>query len=323
MLPTINGNLAPGEGVVLEYKILDKRLPYWDKVAGYHHEDRMVQMNPLLQERLDSNHGTISNGEYHLPVRAIQDLSVLKRKSGTRPAVYYCGRVNDKSALKSLKQYVSGMVVNGRGKAAFSLLVVNVSISHMIAVRFIQAGRIMVVYLHETIDSGCPEATETRNFIINGISSGVEKNSQDTSLHFLTTPTSEYLQTDYHSCSITAFKVLLAFDKVRNGLDPFFIQLVRDGYTNQVLVDYQAFETEGLVKQAKKGKMLLKNIKLGTVPLTSLPAVLLKFYQGCQDDLSDGQKKTLVSYAKNLTLEQYYQRYAFLDKDTDTTANLG
>ncbi|WP_257283200.1 hypothetical protein [Endozoicomonas sp. SESOKO1] len=313
--------LSAGEGVVLEYKVSEGGLPYWDKVAAYHHEERMVQMNPLLQERLDFNDTTTSNGEYYLPVRAIKELSVLKRKSGTCPAVYYCGLVNDGNSLKALKKYISGSIANGSGMAAFSILVMNASASHMTAVRFIQVRNKFVVYLHETIQPDCPLATETRNFIIHGISCAVE-NIQDNRLYFLTTPASGYLQKDYHSCTMMAFKVLLSFDKERNGLDSFFIQLVEDAHSGTSPVDYRAFPAEGSGKQGKRARRRPENIKVGAIPLASLPAVLLKFYQGSQDHVSDAQKKTMVSHARKLTLEEYYLRHGFMDPDTGKTLNM-
>ncbi|WP_257297302.1 hypothetical protein [Endozoicomonas sp. YOMI1] len=313
--------LSPGEGVVLEYKSSEEGLPYWDKVAIYHNEERTVQMNPLLQERLDFNDRSISNGQYHLPVRAIKELSMLKRKYGICPAVYSCGHINDENSLRSLKKYVSENVANGRGKAVFSILVVNASASHMIAVRFIQAGNKIVVYLHETIQPTSAVAADIRNFIINAIS-GAVKNIHDNSLYFLTPPASGYLQKDFSSCSMTAFKVLLSFEKERNGLDPFFIQLLGDVHSDISLVDYQAFNTEGSVTCGKQAKMLPENIKVGSVPLTSLPAVLLKFYQGSQDLLSEHQKTTIVSNAKKLTLKDYYLRHRFLDPETDKTFNM-
>ncbi|WP_163372766.1 hypothetical protein [Endozoicomonas acroporae] len=313
--------LSPGEGVILEYKSSDEGLPYWEIVATYHNKDITVQMNPLLQERLDFKDIAISNGQYHLPVRAIEELSVLKRKHGICPAVFNCGRISDKSALNSLKKYVSENLANGRGQAVFSMLVMNESAAHMIAVRFIQAGNQIVVYLHETIQPKSCVAKETRNFIITAISDSV-KNIRDNSLYFLTTPASGYLQKDYNSCSITAFKVLLSFEKERNGLDPFFIQLVRDSDSEIALIDYQAFNKEGTGDFSKGAKVLPGNIKVGSVPLTLLPAVLLKFYQGSQDLLSNQQKKTIVSHSGKLTLEDYYLRYRFHDTKTDKVFNV-
>ncbi|MBO9496712.1 hypothetical protein J7438_21875 [Thalassotalea sp. G20_0] len=315
--------LSPGEGVILEYKSSDAGLPYWEIVATYHNIDLTVQMNPLLQERLDFKDKDIamSNGQYHLPVRAIEELSVLKRKHGICPAVFKCGRISDKSALNSLKKYVSENLANDRGKAVFSMLVMNDSAAHMIAVRFIQAGNKIVVYLHETIQPESYVAKEIRNFIIAAISDSVQ-NIRDNNLYFLTTPASECLQKDYNSCSITAFKVLLSFEKERNELDPFFIQLVRDSDSEISLIDYQAFNKEDAGEINKEAKVLPGNIKVGSVPLTLLPAVLLKFYQGSQALLSNQQKKTIVSHARKLTLEDYYLRYRFHDAKTDKAFNV-
>ncbi|WP_422450347.1 MULTISPECIES: hypothetical protein [unclassified Endozoicomonas] len=313
--------LSSGEGVILEYKFSDEGLPYWEIVATYQNKDLTVQMNPLLQETLDFKDIAISNGQYHLPVRAIEELSVLKRKHGICPAVFNCGRISDKGALNALKKYTSEHLENGRGQAVFSMLVINDSAAHMIAVRFIQTGNKIVVYLHETIQPKSCVAKEIRNFIIAAISDSVQ-NIRDNSLYFLTTPASGYLQKDYNSCSITAFKVLLSFEKERNGLDPFFIQLVRDSDSEISLIDYQAFNKEGAGKFSKEAEVLPVNIKVGSLPLTLLPAVLLKFYQGSQALLSNQQKKTIVSHARKLTLEDYYLRYRFYETETNKVFNV-
>ncbi|WBA80483.1 hypothetical protein [Endozoicomonas sp. GU-1] len=312
--------LSSGEGVILEYKSSDEGLPYWEIVATYQNKDLTVQMNPLLQEKLDFKDIAISNGQYHLPVRAIEELSVLKRKHGICPEVFNCGRSSDKSALNALKKYTSEQLENGRGQAVFSMLVVNDSAAHMIAVRFIQTGNKMVVYLHETIQPKSCVAREIRNFIIAAISDSVQ-NIRDNSLYFLTTPASGYLQKDYNSCSITAFKVLLSFEKEHNGLDPFFIRLVENSDSEISLVDYQAFN-EDAGEFSKEAKVLPVNIKVGSLPLTLLPAVLLKFYQGSQALLSNQQKKTIVSHARKLTLEDYYLRYRFYETETDKVFNV-
>ncbi|WP_257264626.1 hypothetical protein [Endozoicomonas sp. ONNA2] len=314
--------LSPGKGLVLMYKTSDEGLPYWDKVAAYYHEERTVQMNPLLQETLDLNHENLSNGQYHLPIKAVQEISLLKRKSRTCLDIYRCCQTNnDVGSLKSLNKSITERVANGRGAAIFSIIVKNISASHMTAVRFIQDNNKIIVYLHETINPDCPLATDTRNFVIKGISGGL-KNIRDSRLYFLTTPASGYLQSDYYSCSITALKVTQSFDKERNKLDQFFKQLVKDSESDKSLINYHELSAQGSGKAGSKGNSHQENIKVGTVPLTSLPAVLLKFYQGSQQLLSDHQKTTIVSHTQKLTLEDYFLKYRFLDPETKKTYNV-
>lgn len=278
-------------------------------------------MNPLLQENLDSDHKTVSNGAYYPPVRAVLDLSAVKRTSKKSPPLFVCGMGNDENSLKSFKKAVSDFLSDPGAKVGLSMLFMNSRASHMTMVRLIQQEGNIVVYLHETILPECPVATEIRHFVINGVSQAI-KSVRNHHLCFLTTPVSKYLQADYKSCSTIALKVLLAFDKPRNQLDSVLVSLATNDKPTAAAVNYHAFDAFDYMEKARKGWLLDKDVRVGCLLLTSLPAVLLKMYQGCQDQLSNSQKQTIVSHAKKLTLEQYFEKHRFKDSDSQKVFNV-
>ncbi|KEI70592.1 hypothetical protein [Endozoicomonas elysicola] len=314
--------LACGDGVVLKNVISDEGEQYWERVAKYSHVTKSVQMNPLLQENLDSAHKTVSNGAYYLPVRAVLDLSEVKRKSRKSPPLFICGTGKDENSLKSFKETVSKSLSDPGAKVGLSMLFMNSRASHMTMVRLIQMEGKIVVYLHETILPECPVATEIRHFVINGVSQAIKSVRNHHPLCFLTTPASEYLQADYKSCTTIAIKVLVAFDKPRNNLDSSLVSLATNDQSTPVAVNYHAFDAVNSEEKPRKGWLLDKDVRVGGVLLTSLPAVLLKMYQGRQDKLSNSQKRTVVSYAKNLTLEQYYKKHSFKGSDSEQLLNV-
>ncbi len=314
--------LECGDGVVLTSVISDEGECYWERVANYSHVIKDVQMNPLLQENLDIADKTVSNGACYLPVRAVLDLSEVKRMSKKSPPLFFCGTGQDGDSLDSFKKILLKFLSDPGEKVGLSMLFMNSRASHMTMVRLIQMEGKIVVYLHETILPECPVATEIRHFVINGVSQAIKSVSNHHPLCFLTTQASEYLQADYKSCTTIALKVLVAFDKPGNKLDSSLVSLATNDQPTPVAVNYHAFDVLNLEEKPRKGWLIDKDVRVGGILLTSLPAVLLKTYQGSRKKLSDSQKQSVVSYAKNLTLEQYFKKHSFNDPDNGQLLNI-
>nr|MDT0251556.1 hypothetical protein [Endozoicomonas sp.] len=311
--------LTCGEGLVLKLRERDNGSHYWKKVASYQHAVKHVQVNPLLQEVLDSDRKSRSNGEYYLPVKAIKELSEIKRKSKISPSIYYCGRVSDEKSLKAFKKEMADNVKN-TDEVKISLMIMHFSALHMTAVRVILVDGKIIVYLHEAIRPECSGAREIRDFVINGVMSVVGSRFNREDFCFFTTPVFEYLQEDYRSCTVTALKILMAFDNPDNNLDQFFMAIFNGSHSDSSKVDYNAFVDENDRETGVKKRSVFSGVKIGSIPLVVLPAVLLKLYQGDQKKLSNTQKETIVSHRKDLTLQQYYTNHHY--KNGGQTINL-